>query len=438
MLDRLRLTISTCALALGLATAAQAVELEFCFPVAVGGDAAGIIQRMTEAYVAENLGVTINAVYTGSYADTTTRAITAARGGNPPQLAILLSVDMFTLIDEDIILPWDDFIPEAERAEFLGGFYPAFMRNSQTGGQTWGIPFQRSTPVMYFNRDAFRAAGLNPDAPPDTWDEMVEMGRALTLRDAAGNVTQWGVRIPSSGFSSWLFTGLVASNEQDGLANDAGTEVYFNTPAVVGALEYLVSLSRDHGVMEPGILDWGATPRAFLDGQAAIVWTTTGNLTYIRTNSTFDFGVAMLPANVRRGALTGGGNFYLFKGSSQEQLQAAVDFVLWATAPAQAAQWSIDTGYVAPRPDTWETEAMRAYAAAVPGALVARDQLEFAVPELATYQGPQITRILNDNIAAARVGEKPPAQAIADAQAAADAILAAYRCCWWWDWGSSS
>jgi sn-glycerol 3-phosphate transport system substrate-binding protein len=427
MLDRARLFASTCALALGFATGAQSVELEFYFPVAVGGDAAGIIQQMTDAYMAQTPGVTINAVYSGSYADTTTRAITAARGGNPPQLAILLSVDMFAMIDEDIILPWDDFIPEAEREAFLGGFYPSFMRNSQTGGQTWGIPFQRSTPVMYINRDAFRAAGLDPEAPPATWDEMVEMGRQLTLRDGSGNVTQWGVRIPSSGFPSWLFTGLVAANGQDGLANDAGTEVYFDTPQVVGALEYLVSLSRDHGIMEPGILDWGATPRAFLDGQAAIVWTTTGNLTNIRRNATFDFGVAMLPANVRRGAPTGGGNFYLFDGSTPEQLQAAVDFVRWATEPAQAAQWSIDTGYVAPRADTWETEAMRAYALEVPGAMVARDQLEFAVPELATFEGPRITRIMNDNLAAAVVGEKTPAQAMADAQAAADAILAAYR-----------
>ena len=427
MFDRLRLTATTCALALGLATAAQAVELEFYFPVAVGGDAAGIIQQMTDTYMAQTPGVTINAIYTGSYADTTTRAITAARGGNAPQLAILLSVDMFALIDEDIILPWDEFIPEAERDTFLGGFYPSFMRNSQTGGQTWGIPFQRSTPVMYYNREAFAAAGLDPNMPPATWDEMVEMGKTLTLRDASGNVTQWGVRIPSSGFPSWLFTGLVASNGQDGLANDAGTEVYFNTPEVIGALEYLVSLANEHGVMEPGILDWGATPRAFLDGQVAIAWTTTGNLTNIRSNATFDFGVAMLPANLRRGAPTGGGNFYLFDGSSPEQLQAAVDFVRWATGPAQAAQWSIDTGYVAPRADTWETELMRNYAQEVPGALVARDQLEFAVPELSTFQGPQITKIINDNIAAAIVGEKTPAQAMADAQAAADAILAAYR-----------
>jgi len=427
MFDRFRLFASTAVMALSLGTAAQAVDLEFYFPVAVGGDAAGIIERMTAAYMAENPDVTINPVYSGSYADTTTRAITAARGGNAPQLAILLSTDMFALIDEDIILPWDNFVPEAERDAFFGGFYPSFMRNSQTGGETWGIPFQRSTPVMFYNREAFEAAGLDPDTPPASWEDMVEMGRQLTLRDASGAVTQWGVRFPSSGFPSWLFTGLVASNGQDGLANDAGTEVQFNTPEVIEALEYLVSLSAEHGIMEPGILDWGATPRAFMDGQVAIAWTTTGNLTNIRANAPFDFGVAMLPAKLRRGAPTGGGNFYLFQGSSDEQLQAAVDFVRWATAPAQAAQWSIDTGYVAPRPDAWETEAMQAYAQEVPGALVARDQLEYAVAELSTYEGPRVTQILNDNIAAALVGDKTPAQAMADAQAAADAILAAYR-----------
>lgn len=341
-----------------MAQAAWAIDLEFYFPVAVGGDAAGTIEALTQGYMAENPDVKINAIYTGSYADTTTRAITAARGGNAPQLAILLSTDMFAMIDEDIVLPWDDFLTAEEMETWVGGFYASFMRNSQTDGKTWGIPFQRSTPVLYWNKEAFAAAGLDPETPPATWDEMVEFGKALTLRDASGTVTQWGLRIPSSGFPSWLFTGLVASNGQDGLANAAGTEVYFNTPEVIGALEYLVSLANEHEIMAPGILDWGATPRAFLDGESAMIWTTTGNLTNIRNNAPFDFGVAMLPANVRRGAPTGGGNFYLFGGSSDEKLRAAIDFVKWATAPEQAADWSIATGYVAPREDTWATERM--------------------------------------------------------------------------------
>ena len=130
------------------------------------------------------------------------------------------------MIDEEIVEAWDDYLSEDEIESWIGGFYPAFMKNSQTEGKTWGIPFQRSTPVIYWNKEAFEAAGLDPETPPTTWDEMVEMGQQLTIRDDAGNVTQWGLRIPSSGFPSWLFTGLVAANGQDGLANEAGTEVY--------------------------------------------------------------------------------------------------------------------------------------------------------------------------------------------------------------------
>ena len=91
---------------------------------------------------------------------------------------------------------------------------------------------------------------------------------------------------------------------------------------------------------------------------------------------------AFLPKHERYGAPTGGGNFVLFKDASEDQKRAAVNFVKWISAPEQAAKWSIATGYVAPSPAAWETEAMKAYAKDVPQAAVARDQLEYAVAEL--------------------------------------------------------
>lgn len=405
---------------------AQATDLQFYFPVAVGGGAAETIEALTKDYMAQNPGISIDAVYAGSYQDTIAKVITAARGGNAPQLSVALSVDMFTLIDEDLIVPFDDFIKTDEDRAWLASFYPAFMENSQTGGKTYGIPFQRSTPVLYWNKEAFAAAGLDPNTPPSTWEEMVEMGKKLVKKDENGNVTQWGVRIPTSGFPYWLFQGLSTQNDVI-LANSEGNKTNFDDPKVVEALEYLVSLSTEHGVMEPGIVEWGATPKAFFEGQTAMMWTTTGNLTNVRKNAPFDFGVGMLPANKRRGAPTGGGNFYLFKGTSQEQLAAAVDFIKWITEPEQSAKWTMATGYVAPRPATWDTPTMQAYAADFPAVLVARDQLEFAVAELSTYENQRVTRIFNDALAAAITGQKDAATALAEAQAQADAILAAYR-----------
>jgi len=418
--------LSCAALLISISSAALAVDLEFYFPVAVGGKAADTIQELTDEYVANNEGVNIDAVYAGSYSDTVTKALTASRGGKPPQLSVILSVDMFTLIDEDVIIPFDDLVETDEDKVWLESFYPAFMQNSQTGGKTYGIPFQRSTPVLYWNKEAFAEAGLDPETPPKTWEETIEMGKKLVKKDDAGNVTRWGVRIPSSGFPYWLFQGLTTQNDVI-LANSDGNETNFDDPKVVEALEYLVALSTEHGVMSPGIVEWGATPKAFFEGQTAMMWTSTGNLTNVRDNAPFDFGVGLLPAKERFGAPTGGGNFYIFRESTDEQKVAAFDFVKWITAPGQAAKWSIATGYVAPSPAAWETVEMQEYAADFPPALVARDQLEHAVAELSTYENQRVTGIFNDALASAITGSKSPAEALSEAQEKADAILEAYR-----------
>ncbi|MFD1695801.1 ABC transporter substrate-binding protein [Roseibium aestuarii] len=418
--------VATTALTFSTWASAQAVDLQFYFPVAVGGGAAEVIQGMTDEYMANHPDVKIDAVYSGSYQDTVAKVITASRGGNAPQLSVVLSADMYTLIDEDLVVPFDDYLTTDEEKAWLAGFYPSFMENSQTGGKTYGIPFQRSTPVLYWNKEAFKAAGLDPEVAPASWDELVEFGKKLTKKDANGNVTQWGVRIPSSGFPYWTFQGFAISNGVT-LANAEGNKTSFDDPKVVEALQYFVDLSAKHGVMAPGIIEWGATPKAFFEGESAIILTTTGNLTNIKTNAPFDFGVAMLPEKEQRGAPTGGGNFYLFKGASDEQLDAAVDFVQWITAPAQSAKWTMATGYVAPRAETWETEAMKTYAAEFPQVLVARDQLEFAKAELSTYQNQRVTGFFNDALAAAITGQKTPEEALKEAQTQADAVLAEYR-----------
>ncbi|CUH62422.1 sn-glycerol-3-phosphate-binding periplasmic protein UgpB precursor [Thalassovita autumnalis] len=420
-------TASVAALAtVASAGASLAVDLEFYFPVAVGGAAADTIEQLTAEYGAANPDVNITAIYAGSYSDAGQKALTAARGGTPPQLSVLLSTQMFALIDEDVIVPFDAYLTDEEKAEWIGGFYPSFMENSQTGGKTYGIPFQRSTPVLYWNKEAFKAAGLDPEVAPANWDEMVEMGKALTLKDDAGNVTQWGVRIPSAGFPYWLFQGL-STPAGAILASADGNKVNFNDAKVVEALEYLVDLSKTHEIMQPGSIEWGPTPKAFFEGETAMMWTTTGNLTNVRSNAPFDFGVAMLPAKERRGAPTGGGNFYLFKDSTDEQKDAAVDFVQWITAPEQAATWSIATGYIAPRAETWDTDKMKAYTADFPQALVARDQLEFAVAELSTFENGKVTQAFNDALAAAIAGEKTAQDALDEAQAKAERILKPYQ-----------
>lgn len=415
---------------LGVAAAlphgAQAQNLTFYYPVAVGGPITKLIDTMAADFEKENPGIKVKPVYTGSYQDTIAKTLTALKGGEPPHFAVILSTDMYTLIDEEAVVAYEDIVKTDADKAWLKSFIPGFMENSQTGGKTWGIPFQRSTIVLYWNKELFKEAGFDPNKPPANWGELLDYAKKLTKKDANGNVTQWGVQVPSSGFPYWLFQGFTTQNDVR-LMNATGTETYFDNPRVIEALQYWVDLSRKHQVHPPGIVEWGTTPKDFFEKKIAMMWTTTGNLTNVRNNAKFDFGVAMLPANKRRGSPTGGGNFYVFKKSTPQEREAVVKFAKWATQPERAAQWGIDTGYVAVTPAAWDTPKMKDYVAGFAAAAVARDQLPHAVAELSTHENQRVTRALDDGLQAALTGTKTPEQAMKDAQREAERILRPHK-----------
>jgi sn-glycerol 3-phosphate transport system substrate-binding protein len=397
------------------------VEVSFFYPVAVGGAITKTIDGYAEAFNKENPGIKVTPVYAGTYQETIVKVLTAHKSGTPPTLSVLLSTDMFTLIDEDAIVPIDGFAKTDDDRAWLKSFYPGFMANSQTGGKTWGIPFQRSTIVLYWNKELFKEAGLDPEKAPANWDDHTAFAKKLTKPG-----TQWGTQIPSTGFSYWLLQAL-AIEAGDVLANQEGDKTFFTAPGVQQALQYWVDLGQKDKVHPPGIVEWGTTPKDFFEKKTAMMWTTTGNLTNVRNNAKFPFGVAMLPALKRRGSPTGGGNFNISKKATPAQQEAAFKFAKWLTQPERAAQWSIDTGYVAVSPAAYETKLMKDYVAGFPAAAVARDQLQFAVAELSTHENQRVTKALSDNIQAALTGAKQVPAALADAQAEAERILKSYR-----------
>jgi len=409
------------AMALSLASQAQAqTELTMYYPIAVGGALTEVVDGIVADFEAENPDIKVNAIYSGNYDDTRVRALSALNSGEPAQLAVMFSIDAYDLIEQDLILPFDDVLKsDADRA-WLDGFYPALMANGQIEGKTWGIPFQRSTIVAYYNKDMFRAAGLDPEKAPATWDEMVSMGKALTKDDT------YGVMIPSTGYPYWMFQALAIQNGKELMASD-GLTTYFDDPEVIETLEFWKSLSAEHGIMPTGTVEWGTLRQAFLEGQTAMMWHSTGNLTAVKNAAEFDFGVAMLPGNKRLGSPTGGGNFYLFKDTTDAEREAAMKLIQFMTSPDQAAAWSIATGYMGVSPAAYETEALKSYTADFPPALVARNQLEHAVAEFSTFETARVRDGLNNAIQSALTGAKTPAEALAEAQASAKRLLADYQ-----------
>jgi sn-glycerol 3-phosphate transport system substrate-binding protein len=136
-------------------------------------------------------------------------------------------------------------------------------------------------------------------------------------------------------------------------------------------------------------------------------------LAFIEENAEFDWGVGFLPGGNGPGAPIGGGNFYIFQDTTDEEREAALDFIKFMSSPASAAKWSIATGYVAPRPDTWETPEMLAYAE--------------RLPQFATFQRAKVTQYLVDAIESVVTGNAEPAEALRQAQEGADSVLGEYQ-----------
>lgn len=402
----------------------EPVTLDMYYQVAVGGPLQAILDGYVADFQAENPDIRINSIYTGNFMDTITKVSTAIEAGDSPHMAIMINSQLLSLIADKYITPISDI--EGADDEWLASYYPAFMANSHADGKVWSIPQQRSTAVLYYNKAAFAEAGLDPDRPPRTWDEMVEYAKALTVRDQSGAVQRWGVGISSSAAAShWMLVALAWQNNHV-MMNEDGTAVHFDHPATREALEYWVNLAEVHEVSPKGVIDWGALPAEFMAGRYGMIWHTSGNLTRIKQEAPFDFGVAFLPGKEGPRSVVGGGNMYIFDGISDEEKKAALRFVKWVTAPARAADWAARTGYVGVSPAAYNEKALTTYVEEFPLAAIARDQLEVATGELMTYENQRVYSIIQQAIEAAVTGAKTPAQSLADAQSQADRVLAPY------------
>ena len=420
----LKLAMASC-FSIGLSSTAMAVELTMYYPVAVGGPLTKIVDGMVAEFEKKNPDIHVKAIYAGNYNDARIKSLAALKSGKPAQTAVMFSIDIYELIEQGAIVSFDDIVETDEEKAWLKSFYPALMENGKTMGKTWGIPFQRSTIVMYYNKDAFRAAGLDPNKPPATWNEFVSMGKKLTKK-SGDKVDQWGAMIPSTGYPYWMFGALTKQNDQV-LMNGAGNKTFFDAAATVDALQFWKDLGSKHKIMPSGTIEWGTLRQNFLAGKTAMMWHSTGNLTVVKKKAKFDFGVAMLPENKKRGTPTGGGNFYIFKKSSPQERKASMKLIRFLTSPERTAEWSMKTGYLATSPAAYATPKLTQYVKDFPPAAVARDQLKFATAELSTYQTGRVRKLLDDAIQSALTGAKTPKQALEGAQKKADRLLKRYR-----------
>ena len=412
----------------GLAAAgpACAIDITMYYPVSAGGPIAEAYESLAAAFSKANGSINIKPVFAGNQVDALVKAQTAARGGNPPAMAIVDSTNVFTLIEDDMIAPISDFVKTDEDKKLIADIYPAFLANSVVGDKVWSLPFQRSTVIMYYNKDAFREAGLDPEKAPSTWAEFSAAAAKLIKKDAQGATLRYGVEIPSSQPDLyWPYQAMVTQAGGTMMSPD-GKKTFFDSPEHKKALDMWLSLIKS-GAMPSGIIAWATVPTDFLAGKTGMMWHTTGNLVRVTREAKFPVGVAMLPGDVRRGTPVGGGNIFIFKGASAAEKEAAWTFAKWLVSPERSAEFSARTGYVAVRKAAYDVPEMQKYAAGLPSALVARDQLQYAVKALSVFDNARVHKALMDSLQAAINGQTTPDAALKKAQQDATQILQRFQ-----------
>ncbi len=400
---------------------AQPVTIEVYYPVAVDAPIAKILQGYIDAFQKEYPNITVKPVFAGGYGDVkTTIQTTIEGGGKPPALAVMLAVDLFDLINADYIIPLDDYIQAMPDGEaYINDFFPAFMANSKYDGKIWSIPFQRSVVTLYYNADLFEQEGI---APPDSWEALAQAAQKLTIPDQ-----RWGIEWPS-GWPYWLFQPLAIGNGQNIVASP--TEVVFNDPKVIEAVQFYIDLSKKYHAMPEGVQKvWGSAPSDFASGAAAMIVHSSGSLRGILDQANFKVGVMAVPGKEpgTYATVPGGGNFYILKGVSPEEQAAAWKFIQFVTQPQYAADFSIQTGYIATRQSAYDTDAMKAYIEQVPQAAQLRDMLQYAGAELSCMNLGKVRNIFHKYLQAAYNGEMTPEEAMQKAQEEADQALSIFR-----------
>ncbi len=418
--------------ALGLSllagAASAATDIDFFFPVPVQGKLANEMNRLVDQFNKSQSEVNVTAVYTGAYDDTDLKTRAALQAGRPPA-AVLMSANFIRqyVINKDAmdlgaLIAKDGQTPDG----FIGHFWPAVRSNATEGGHVYGVPFHNSTPILYYNTEAFKEVGLDPEKPPVTWQDMVDAAKKLTKRDGA-SMTRSGVTVISNYDTlGWLTSGLAMSNGGDYFNRGWGGEVYYNTPSTIGAVQFLSDLVFKHKVMPEGVNDSNATSNAFFAGRTAMMITSTGSLGFIRENMKLPFKVAFVPRALRNAVPIGGASLLIPSGNSPERQAAAWKLIKYLTSPEINGGWSRFTGYFAPVMAAYELPEMKAFLAANPDSKVAIDQLAYAQPWFATFNTVGVRKALEDQVQAVLSGKIKPAEAMANAQKAADALLRPY------------
>ncbi|MGP3779321.1 ABC transporter substrate-binding protein [Halanaerobium saccharolyticum] len=316
---------------------AQTIELEFWHAMSGGRTAA--VEKIVDGFNAEHDDINVTAQFTGSYAETLTQGISAVRSGNPPHIIQVYEVGTQTMLDSEAIVPVYEI---AEGKIDFGSVIQPILNYYSVDGKLYSMPFNSSTAMLYYNKDAFAAAGI--ETVPETWADIEEMGLQIIDSGAANHGLSFG-------WPAWILEQMHAYHNKPYANNDNGrsgraSEVYLDrdfAKMVLGTWTDLV----EKDVVAYGGREYSAN-QDFLAGEVAMLIQSTSSLSSIMESADFEVGTTFLPRFEGQGignSVIGGASLWVMQGHSDEEYEAVVEFFKYLSKTDVTIQWHKDTGY---------------------------------------------------------------------------------------------
>jgi sn-glycerol 3-phosphate transport system substrate-binding protein len=267
-----------------------------------------------------------------------------------------------TMADSGVIVPIGDLVGKAD----LDDIHPGFWDYNKMGNKIISMPFNNSVPVLYYNKDLFTAAGLDPNKPPTNWDELLKAAQALTKPG------QWGFNTDTN--THWYLSAMIMQNGGKILSDD-GKKVVYNSAEGIEALQFWGDLVTKHRVMPPN--QHGQAGADFTAGKLGMIMRSSASLGSIQSEVKFNVGVAPLPCRKVCSEPLGGASILIFKSTPEKQ-KAAWEFTQWMTNAENTVDLFVQLGYLPLRKSVADNAALKAYIQKSPNAQALVDATKYA------------------------------------------------------------
>ena len=394
----------------------------------------GLLEKIATDFNAAQTQYQVNPSFKGSYPETMVGAIAAFRAGNAPHIVQMFEVGTATMMSaRGAVKPVYELMRETGVTFDPNAYVPAVKGYySLPDGRMVSMPFNSSTTIMFYNKDAFKKAGLDPAKPPQTWPDLIAAAKKIKAANAApcAFTTAWPTWAQFEQFSA--IHDVPLATKANGMAG-LDAELKINSPLHVKHVQALMDMQKE-GTFKYGGRD-AAGDALFPSGECAMIHASSGLRARILREAKFEWGAAMLPywpgtPNAPKNSIIGGASFWVMTSPTRkpEEYKAVAEFFHYISQPEVVAKWHTDTGFLPVTIAGYEKVKASGFYQQNPGTDIPYLQLTRTQPSensrgLRLGNMPEIRNIIQEELEKAFQGQQTAQQALDSAVQRGNVVL---------------